>query len=581
MPLILAIEPDRRQAHQLNAVVKGRLRADLVLADSAERALKELGDRVPDLILTSALLSPTDEMVLGDRLRALNGVAAHVQTLTIPVLAGPKPSARSRAGGMLSALRRGKTQDDATPDGCDPSVFAAQCAEYLERAVVEQRLSAAAAVEERTLHIGDPVEVAATTPVDATTRAQVETIREVEQIDEPVAAAAPVASDEPVVFTKSTNPFIADPVPSRPAAAKPASTDPFVAEKFTAEPVANQAFSTDAFSTETFSKDTFSQEPIAQPVYSAEPPAATEPAESPSQSFDTPCESFAPRRREPATPVFIDATAAAASVSEAIAQIEAYVAREALATETIEKLEASEFAETNWETASSGWEPAPRGADEDQIDAAPVPEGFIELDLSTLLEDPLAETPKQADDDEKASLRSSRFETDDEPFVFDINEFNEFLIAASKPAVKAKSMFTPEPASEPAIEAGAAPKPVAKAAPEPVAKIEKNDKVEIETPVVESPAPAGARKSGPLVAPSRLGVSQLWPAMDGVVAEAAALNPYKEGLAEVSARAGANLATGRHKPIQDEWGFFDPEQCGFAALLAKLDEIIDTDDRSA
>ena len=25
--------------------------------------------------------------------------------------------------------------------------------------------------------------------------------------------------------------------------------------------------------------------------------------------------------------------------------------------------------------------------------------------------------------------------------------------------------------------------------------------------------------------------------------------------------------------VQDEWGFFDPEQCGFAALLAKLDEI--------
>ena len=26
-------------------------------------------------------------------------------------------------------------------------------------------------------------------------------------------------------------------------------------------------------------------------------------------------------------------------------------------------------------------------------------------------------------------------------------------------------------------------------------------------------------------------------------------------------------------PIQDEWGFFDPEQCGFAALLSKLEEI--------
>ena len=27
------------------------------------------------------------------------------------------------------------------------------------------------------------------------------------------------------------------------------------------------------------------------------------------------------------------------------------------------------------------------------------------------------------------------------------------------------------------------------------------------------------------------------------------------------------------QPAQDEWGFFDPEQCGFAALLAKLEEI--------
>jgi hypothetical protein len=24
------------------------------------------------------------------------------------------------------------------------------------------------------------------------------------------------------------------------------------------------------------------------------------------------------------------------------------------------------------------------------------------------------------------------------------------------------------------------------------------------------------------------------------------------------------------KPVQDEWGFFDPEQCGFAALVARL-----------
>jgi hypothetical protein len=32
------------------------------------------------------------------------------------------------------------------------------------------------------------------------------------------------------------------------------------------------------------------------------------------------------------------------------------------------------------------------------------------------------------------------------------------------------------------------------------------------------------------------------------------------------------------KPVQDEWGFFDPEQCGFAALLAKLDEVTAADE---
>ncbi len=31
--------------------------------------------------------------------------------------------------------------------------------------------------------------------------------------------------------------------------------------------------------------------------------------------------------------------------------------------------------------------------------------------------------------------------------------------------------------------------------------------------------------------------------------------------------------------MQDEWGLFDPEQCGFAALLAKLDAV--TEDEEA
>lgn len=134
MPLILAIEPDRRQANQLNAMVRGRLHAELVLAGTAEDALAALGDRVPDLILTSALLSPRDECALADRLRALDGAAAHVQTLTIPVLAPPRPRA-DRSRGMLAALLRAQP---LVLDGCDPAVFAEQCAAYLERTATER-----------------------------------------------------------------------------------------------------------------------------------------------------------------------------------------------------------------------------------------------------------------------------------------------------------------------------------------------------------------------------------------------------------------------------------------------------------
>src|SRR5436190_6398155 len=149
MALILAIEPDRHQASQLTAIARGRLHADLVLEATAERAFAELGDRVPDLILTAALLSPKDEAALAERLRTLESAAAHVHTLTIPVLAAPR--SRPRIGGMLSALRRERPQA-SEPDGCDPAVFAEQCATYLERAMAGRKEVAGAGADLETAH---------------------------------------------------------------------------------------------------------------------------------------------------------------------------------------------------------------------------------------------------------------------------------------------------------------------------------------------------------------------------------------------------------------------------------------------
>src|SRR5687768_194572 len=132
MSLILAIEPDRRQAAHLTAVVARCVSAELILVGTTERALNAIGNRVPDLVLVPALLSPTDDAALAAALRVI-AAAANVQMLTIPVLGAPKAP---KSGGVLSALRR--SRKSAEPEGCDPTVFADQIASYLQRAVQER-----------------------------------------------------------------------------------------------------------------------------------------------------------------------------------------------------------------------------------------------------------------------------------------------------------------------------------------------------------------------------------------------------------------------------------------------------------
>lgn len=127
MPLILAIEPERQQAALLSSLVRGRLRAELVLADTTEQALVAIGDRVPDLVLIPTLLSAQEDAALAGALRMI-AAAANVQMLTIPLLAAPARAAERL--GMLAKWRRSK-QAVPTAAGCDPAVFAEQIASYL------------------------------------------------------------------------------------------------------------------------------------------------------------------------------------------------------------------------------------------------------------------------------------------------------------------------------------------------------------------------------------------------------------------------------------------------------------------
>lgn len=140
MSLILAIEPNKNQAHQLSALVRAHLKAELVTAPTAAAALSALGDRIPDVVLTPALFGLRDEAALTERLRQLGSDGSHVQTLAIPILAAPSKGGPN-AGGLLN---RKKEKGDAEV-GCDPAVFAEQIRIYLQRAAVERRAQASGA----------------------------------------------------------------------------------------------------------------------------------------------------------------------------------------------------------------------------------------------------------------------------------------------------------------------------------------------------------------------------------------------------------------------------------------------------
>jgi hypothetical protein len=143
---VLALEPDPRQAAALKLVVKDRVGADFVLAESKDAALIAIRSAVPDLILLTALISPRDETEIADLIRELDG-AEHTQTLTIPLLdLGTSRPAKKKKRGLLSALT-GETDEPSAPSGCDPAVFADEVANYLLQA--EHARAEAALTRER------------------------------------------------------------------------------------------------------------------------------------------------------------------------------------------------------------------------------------------------------------------------------------------------------------------------------------------------------------------------------------------------------------------------------------------------
>jgi CheY-like chemotaxis protein len=130
--LILALEPDLRQATILKRVIRDRVKADLIVVDSRDAAVSAVSARVPDVILLTALLSPRDEAEIISHLRGRDG-AEHVQTHTIPQLASSSEDGESAPqGGLLRKLRRKKVPEPIP--GCDPTAFADEVSSFIARA---------------------------------------------------------------------------------------------------------------------------------------------------------------------------------------------------------------------------------------------------------------------------------------------------------------------------------------------------------------------------------------------------------------------------------------------------------------
>ncbi len=133
MTLILAVEPDPRQASRLTSVLRGRRHTEVVVAKSADAAIESIRGRIPSVVLTSQLLSPQDEARLADWMKDMGPAGTRVQALTIPILA-PKAAAEAPQRGLLSGFRRRTKQ---APHGCEPKIFAEHVAAYLEQGLVE------------------------------------------------------------------------------------------------------------------------------------------------------------------------------------------------------------------------------------------------------------------------------------------------------------------------------------------------------------------------------------------------------------------------------------------------------------
>lgn len=91
---VLLIEPDSSRAAILMDIFDGHGGVDLEVVDDVPNALRSFAEQIPDVLLTSTFLRPSDEASLRARLKELPN-AAHVQMIAVPYLVDSDEGATS------------------------------------------------------------------------------------------------------------------------------------------------------------------------------------------------------------------------------------------------------------------------------------------------------------------------------------------------------------------------------------------------------------------------------------------------------------------------------------------------------
>jgi hypothetical protein len=576
MPLILAIVADPHEAAQLAKLIQGRLAVDLVQAAEVGEGLLALDDRVPDLILTSPLMSPFDDGVLDEYLRGLGPAGAHVQTVRIPVLS-EAPKKKPRLG---FSLRRSKPET-VTPAGCEPKVFADEIAHYLERAAEEKRHA---------------VSTESSFPVTA-----VEESTPTPPSEEQWTAA--YSEDSTPVYTSEATPLYT-PGPSSEQATRSIEPDHDAWRSDLLDRPSDDdvtAYEPDKVEAALTGKETKPVELQAAMMEASTPVAAVESFEEPPLD---------------ALPIPGPEIAEAALVEDTV--VENTVVEDTLIEDTVVEEAAVEEVCLQPETPMEVDEPVDVRREPDTVIHKATEDVVTDSSRATVIAQDVVSSPGgptghdaraiKATPSFKAALAAIRAawgkpsRTTGQDNVVPVDERQP----ASHRIVSAELADGPEPESmAPAGEVTAPvevdltgavemlddPQPestLVPAPPQPLAStktgpdsLETDDVYELvvdpEMPELEAKlfaAPAPVRKrdaAPPLVAPQ----VEHDPAQDTHREESSSRRHIKKkrGSKGAKAKAAASEPPKEPKEVQDEWGMFDPNRCGFAALVDKLEEV--------